>query len=143
MADLKPLLLTHPPIHGGSKIQIIMARINLNSNIKSISGRVGGLLYKTFTKADGTQETRAYHLPVKKNGEYGYERKMPPSKKELQNRARFMLAQQRLTNLSQEGKEMLVKQWRKDKFMFNGKKYATFRGYAMARIFAEINQQLP
>jgi hypothetical protein len=120
-----------------------MSKCSLNANIQNISGRVGSVLYKTYTKADGSKETRMYGLPMKKNGEYGFERKTPPTKKELANRARFMLAHQKLTNLSQEGKEMLAKQWKKDKFMFNGKKYATFRGYAMARIFAELNQQLP
>ena len=50
-------------------------KCTLNSNIKSISGKVGSLLFKTYTKPDGTKETRAYGLPRKENGKFGYERK--------------------------------------------------------------------
>lgn len=41
-----------------------MAKCSIkNGVIASISGRLGDLLYKTFTKRDGTKETRAYMLP--------------------------------------------------------------------------------
>ena len=123
-------------MHGGSKIQIIM-KCTLRSNFESLSGRCGNVLYKTFKKPDGSKETRAYFLPRKENGKYGYQRKSPVSKGEIAARAKFSLVTQRLQALSEESKLQFAKQWKKDKFMLNGKKYATLRGYIMARLYAQ------
>ena len=112
-------------------------KCSLRSNIESISGRSGNVLYKTFTKPDGSKETRAYFLPRKENGKYGYERKSPVSKKEIAARAKFSLVAQRMQALSEESKKQFALQWKRDKMMFNGKKYVSFRGYLMARLYAQ------
>lgn len=115
----------------------------LNSNIKSISGKCGGLLFKTYKRRDGSTETRVYTLPKKRNGEYGYTRKAATTEKERASRARFAAIADAIKNLSEEQLKFYQKQWRKNKFMFNGKKYATLRGYIMARLYAEQKGSQP
>ena len=112
-------------------------KCTLNSNIKSVSGKIGNVLYKTFKKPDGSTETRAYLLPRKENGKYGYERKTPVSKKEIAVRAKFSLVSERISRLSEASKKQFAKEWKAAKYMFNGKKYCTLRGYIMARIYAD------
>ena len=43
-----------------------MAKVTLPPGIASISGALGPFLYKTFTKPDGTKETRIYPNPYYK-----------------------------------------------------------------------------
>jgi len=112
-------------------------KCTLNPNIKSISGRVGNVLYKTYKRPDGKTETRAYLLPRKNDGSFGYERTAPLSPKELESRGRFFNVCQAIKNLSDYEKEQYKRQWSADKYHFNGKKYATLRGYIMARLYAE------
>ena len=58
-------------------------KCTLNPNIKSASGKFGNLLFKTFSKPDGTKEIRAYGMPRRKDGSFGYERKAKPSAGEI------------------------------------------------------------
>ena len=109
----------------------------LNSNIKSISGKCGGLLFKTYKRRDGSTETRVYTLPKKRNGEYGYTRKAATTQKERASRARFAAITDTIKNLSEEERMNYHNRWVAAKYMFNGKKYATLRGYIMARLYAE------
>ena len=114
-------------------------KCDLNPNIKSISGRVGGMLFKTFKRPDGSTQTRAYFLPKKENGKFGYERKKAASKNEIASRAKFAKVSAVLNSLSEESKLRFHKEWVAAKYMFNGKKYVSFRGYIMARLYAEID----
>ena len=43
-----------------------MAKVTLPPGIASISGAMGPIMYKTFTKPDGTKETRVYPNPYYK-----------------------------------------------------------------------------
>ena len=111
-------------------------KCELNRNIKSISGRVGNVLYKTYKRPDGKTETRAYLLPHKQNGSFGYERKTPLSSNELAARGRFAQAAAYLNNLSDEQKHRYCVEFSRNKYTFNGKKYSTVRGYIIARFYA-------
>lgn len=118
-------------------------KCTLNSNIKSISGKCGGILYKTFTR-NGKQFTRAYILPYdRETGKYGYKRQAPVTKKEIACRAKFTLVTERLNQLSEDTKKQFAQQWKADKYCFNGKKYCTLRGYIMARLYAETENFNP
>ena len=116
-------------------------KCTLNPNIKSISGKCGNMLFKTFKKRDGSTETRAYFLPKKDRGPfgytYGYTRRGNPSAKEIEVRKRFSQVNESIKNLSDEQRSRYEEEWRISKYMFNGKKYVTLRGYIMARIYAE------
>ena len=113
-------------------------KCKLKSNIESISGRCGNVLYKTFTKLDGSKETRVYLLPRMENGKYGYERKAPLSKNEQAARIRFQEISAQVSAMSAEEKHRYAQEMHDAKLLFNGKKYATLRGYIMARLYAEI-----
>jgi len=68
-------------------------KVELMAGIKSISGKNGNMLFRTYTK-NGKKETRAYFLPriQDKSGHvlgYGHQRKTKPTDKELRNRRRF------------------------------------------------------
>ena len=43
-----------------------MAKVTLPPGIASISGTMGPIMYKTFTRPDGTKETRVYQNPYYK-----------------------------------------------------------------------------
>lgn len=111
-------------------------KCTLNPEIDNISGKCGGLLYKTFTRANGKKETRVYILPRKENGKYGYERKTSLSDNEIAARNRFAKAAEYFKNLSNEQKQRYCKEFSRNKYTFNGKKYSTVRGYVIARFYA-------
>lgn len=104
--------------------------------IEHVSGRCGQMLYKTFKRANGTKETRVYFLPKRRDGKYGYERRTKPSQAETLSRAKFRLVSRIIKKMPEEKKMEYRKQWVKDKYKFNGKKYCTLRGYIAARIYA-------
>lgn len=108
----------------------------LNPEIGNISGKSGGLLYRTYKRPNGKTETRAYLLPRKQNGSYGYERKTPLSDNEIAVRNRFAKAAEYFKNLSNEQKQRYCKEFSRNKYTFNGKKYSTVRGYIIARFYA-------
>lgn len=112
-------------------------KCTLNPEIENISGKCGGLLYKTFTRANGKKETRVYILPRKENGKYGYTRKAAYSENEIASKARFAQIAGMNKALSDEQKMQYYKEWKAANYKFNGKKYCTLRGYIMARLYDE------
>jgi len=113
-------------------------KCTLAKGIDNISGKVGGVLYKTFKRRDGKKETRVYLLPKRKDGSYGYERKKPASKNEIAARSTFAAVRLRVANLTEKERHEYALQMHRDKNKFNGKLYATLNGYIMARFYAEI-----
>lgn len=121
-----------------------MAKVTFRSDIENISGKVGNLVCRTFTRRDGSKETRVYQLPVKDynrqgHRRYGYTRRTKVSDAELEARRKFTVAQAALRQLTDEQLESYKSEWVKARYKFNGKKYATLRGYICARIYAEMN----
>ena len=60
-----------------------MANCNLFQGIASISGKMGNVIFKTFTRRDGTSFTRVY------SSEGHKQRCTPPSDREKAQRTRF------------------------------------------------------
>ena len=116
-------------------------KCTLNPNIQAISGKSGKLMFKTFTKHDGSTETRVYSLPRRKDGSYGYERRTPVSKAESDNRSTFAIAQSLKAKLTDEEKDTLAREFHLNKGMFRGKKYSTFQGFVSAWIFAIVKEK--
>ena len=112
----------------------------LNPALGNISGKCGGLLYKTYTRPDGKKETRVYMLPPKENGKFGYKRKAAYSENEIATRARFAQIAAKIKALSEEQKMQYQKEWVAADFKFNGKKYCILRGYIMARLYDELKK---
>lgn len=116
-------------------------KCTLNPNIQNLSGKAGKLMFKTFTKRDGTTETRVYTLPQRKDGSYGYERKAPVSKAEQDNRSTFAVAQSIKAKLSEEQKATLAREFQLSNGMFRGKKYRTLQGFITAWVFAVVKER--
>ena len=96
-------------------------------------------MFKTFHRADGTTETRAYLLPKnRETGKYGYARKAAVTEGELQSRGRFKRVTEIVASLSDETKQRYNREWKKAKYKFNGKKYCTLRGYIIARLYDDL-----
>ena len=116
-------------------------KVTLPPGIESISGSMKSkngvrIVYKTYTKPSikrpgGKPETRAYFVP-----ESSYQRRTPISQKEIANRSKFRDASMYWLNLSDKLKKSYYDDWKRSKYMFNGKKYKTLRGYVIARYFA-------
>ena len=105
--------------------------------IKSISGAMNvangrQMVFKTFQRkaADGTTktETRLYMMDRK-------ERKTPLSENEMKARLRFKQATDYFNELNEWQRAEYHHQWRADKYCYFGKKYATLRGYIIARFY--------
>ena len=118
-------------------------KCTLENGIESMSGKCGGILFKTFTKADGTKQTRAYFMPKKgydkRTGRYiyGYSRKSKPTKKETVARERFAKASEAFKNMPDDEKMKYAKEMKAANYKLNGKEYNTLRGYIIARLFAD------
>ena len=111
----------------------------LNPNFSAISGKSGNVLFKTFHRADGKTETRAYLLPRnRETGRYGYKRKAAVTQGEMESRERFKRVSEIYTSLSDETKQRYNREWKKERYMFNGKKYCTLRGYIIARLYDDM-----
>ena len=65
-----------------------------------------------------------------------YDRPGTISDKELGLRKRFSDAARFYSALTEADKERYYRLWRKDNLKYNGKKYATLRGYVVARFYA-------
>lgn len=65
-----------------------------------------------------------------------YDRPGAVSDKELGLRKRFSDAARFYSALTEDEKERYYRLWRKDNLKYNGKKYATLRGYIVARFYA-------
>ena len=116
-------------------------KCTLNPNIQAISGKSGKLMFKTFTKRDGSTETRVYTLPRRKDGSYGYERRTPVSKAESDNRSTFAIAQSLKAKLTDEEKNTLEREFHLSRGMFRGKKYSTLQGFISAWVFAVVKEK--
>ena len=115
-------------------------KCELAPGIKSMSGKSGGVLFKTFRKPDGSTETRAYILPRKKNGWRGYTRSTPVTEGEKQRRKNFALASAYASHVLADKSSPEFREWydrfEEAKGKFNGKQYNTLRGFIMAVDFA-------
>lgn len=111
--------------------------------IEAISGSIkkekdgSRIVFKTYNKRTangGTKtETRMYIMPKQ-------ERSNLPSPKEIAQRTRFQQASGWLRNLSDEEKKRWYEVFAKEKGVFNGKHYATLRGYLMAVFLHDANR---
>ena len=117
-----------------------MAKVTLRSDIQSISGRVGNMLFKTYTKPDGTKETRAYGIPYRGNGKY-YQRSAKPSAGEIAARKQFKNICMAIKALTKEQRAKYHREWVKAKYMLHGKKYRTLHGYIMARMYDDLKKR--
>ena len=113
-------------------------KCKLNPNIQNVSGKVGNILFKTYTRPDGTKETRAYGMPRRKDGSFGYERKAAITLGEMKSRGRCQKVSAAVNSLSIQSREKFQREWRAARYKFNGKLYKTLRGYIMARIYDEM-----
>ena len=113
----------------------------LNPNIANASGKTGNLLFKTYRRPDGKSETRVYFLPKRGNGKYGYERKAPLSANERAARDIFKRITTKVADMSDDEKLTYAQEWRKANYKFNGKKYATLRGFIIAKLYDENRQE--
>jgi len=77
-----------------------MAKCNLPKGILSISGKLGGMIFKTYTRPDGTTETRAYPNPYR---QHGYQRTTPVTAKEKHQRAIFAQVSREVTRRLRSG----------------------------------------
>ena len=111
-------------------------KVTLAAGIESMSGKNRNMVFRTYKRPNGKTETRAYIMPKK-----GYRRSTKPSENELAARLRFSQISQKLNNLTEEQRTRYAQEWQISKYKFNGKSYATLRGYIMARLYAEQASQ--
>ncbi len=113
---------------------------DLAPGIGKLSGKSGGVQFRTYRKPDGTTETRAYLLPRKENGKYGYTRRTTVTEDERQRRVNFALASAYASHVLADKSSPEFREWydrfEEAKGKFNGKKYNTLRGFIMAVDFA-------
>lgn len=108
-----------------------MANVEFPDCMKGVSGTL-----RTIKLADGTK--RKTIVTCSKTGKQRiYFRDYKPrttkvSEKEKKARGIFAAAASFYRDLSKEQLEFYHKEWKKNKYMFNGKKYATLRGYVVA-----------
>lgn len=108
-----------------------MANVDFPDYMKGVSGTL-----RSITLADGTK--RKVIVTCSKSGKQRmYLRDYKPrttkvSESERKNRELFANASWFYRNLTDEQKKAYAKEWKKNKFCLNGKKYATFRGYVVA-----------
>ena len=114
-------------------------KCTLSPGIESISGSVKGLngsrlIFKTYKRPSVNRksktETRVY-LSHKQT------RTKPLSDNEIACREWFSAARTYAANLSDEKRKRYHDEWKRSDYLFNGKRYATLRGYIMARFYAE------
>ena len=105
--------------------------------IAAISGSTkeknGKRIVFTHRAGDKPGEGRMYIRPAD-----CYRRTTPMSEKEIEAKVRFQRVSWQLNHLGEETKVKFAREWEKDGYKFNGKKYATLRGYIFARLHADI-----
>ena len=113
-------------------------KCTLMPGIKSISGSMKQkngtrIVFKTFSKPSVNRssetETRVYLMRRQ-------ERSTPLSENEIAARNRFSEAATYFKNLSEKQRMAYYKPWKSANYCYNGKKYATLRGYVIARFYA-------
>ena len=108
-----------------------MANVEFPDYMKGVSGTL-----RSITLNDGTK--RKVIVTCSKSGKQRmYLRDYKPrtskvTEKEQKQRNLFAAAASFYRDLSEEQKDFYQKQWKKNKYMFNGKKYGTLRGYVVA-----------
>ena len=120
-------------------------KVELIPGISSMSGKAGAFMFRTYKRPNGKTETRAYIMP--RNGSrcvkgvchptYGSKRTTPLSEKEKQARQRFTEVQNQIANMSPDEMWQYSLDFKIGKHKFNGKTYATLRGYIAARLYAQ------
>lgn len=113
-------------------------KCTLTSGIESISGSIkqkngSRIVFKTFSKPSVNRgsktETHVYLMRRQ-------ERSTPLSENEIAARNRFAEAATYFKNLSEEQRMAYYKPWKSANYCYKGKKYATLRGYIVARFYA-------
>lgn len=113
-------------------------KCTLAAGIESISGSMkqkngSRIVFKTFSKPSANRgskpETRVYLMRQQ-------ERSTPLSENEIAARKRFSEAATYFKNLSEEQRMAYHKPWESANYCYKGKKYATLRGYVIARFYA-------
>lgn len=108
-----------------------MANVEFPDYMKGVSGTL-----RTINLKDGTK--RKIIVTCSKNGKQRlYFRDYAPrttkvSEKEMKQRNIFADAAKFLRDLTDEQKKAYQKEWKKNKYCLNGKKYVTLRGYIVA-----------
>ena len=111
-----------------------MAKVEFPDYMKGVSGTL-----RTITLNDGTK--RKIIVTCSRSGKQrmyfrDYKpRTAPPSDNELKARSLFAQATQFFRNLTEEQKEAYHKQWVKNRYKLDGKKYVTLRGYVVALFY--------
>ena len=120
-----------------------MAQCNFPAGIEGVSGT---LSKHRFITPEGAVTKRVVVTCSKRTGKqriYIREykpRTTPVSAKEQQNRQRMTEATTLAGNLALWKKNAYARDWKESNGVFNGKKYATIRGYLIARIYAELKE---
>ena len=115
-----------------------MANVEFPDFMKGVSGTLRSIKF-----SDGTK--RKIIVTCSKSGKQRmYLRDYKPrtskvSENEIAARGKFAQAAQFYCNLTKEQKEAYSRQWRKNKYKLNGKKYATLRGYIVASFYLGVN----
>ena len=115
------------------------------ADCKFLSGNalVSGTLKREVYYVDGVKHIRRLEARVTRSGKQKiYIRHDTPScRKPSSNMtmamSRFTMASRIVNNMPQDEKMQYHKEWKAAKFKFNGKEYATLRGYIIARLYAE------
>lgn len=111
-------------------------KVEFMPGIESVSGSLkqknGNRLVFTHRRSDKSGQGRLYLRHAS-----DYQRSTPVSDKELANRQRLARISLMAKNLSEEQKKAYLEDWSRNHF-FNGKEYATPRGYIIARLNSEF-----
>ena len=86
-----------------------MVKVKLAAGIESASGKTGNVQFRTFTKPDGSTETRMYLIPRAENGKFQYQRSTPVTEREMQVRSIFSRRQARVIQLMAENPKLSKK----------------------------------
>ena len=118
-----------------------MANCEFAGGIKNVRGTVSKKTYFI----DGKKVTNRVVAMVHNGKQHFYirtdrQRSTPITEKEIAARAKFREATVYGNNLSDEQMQTFHDEWKRSKYMFNGKKYGTLRGYVIARFFARAIQ---
>ena len=118
-------------------------KVEFSSGISHISGsmkssRFGHRVIFTHRKNDKSGFGHAYIRPAD-----AYKRSTPLSDNERRARADFQTIALKTNGILADEKERMAfhEEWKKAKGKFNGKKYATLRGYIMAVLFDELKRE--
>ena len=98
----------------------------------SFKGKNGSRTVFMHRKSDKKGDGRVY---FRKNSDYA--RKDPPTDNERAARLKFAQIAETVHKMTDEQKQQYALEMKKAKNRFNGKTYATLRGYIMARLYAE------